>query len=138
MEALQREMNQLFNFSLARTSDNDSGLLDGTWSPAIDVHDAKNHYVVKADLPGLAKEDIDVTVENNQLIIKGEKKQEKKDEKDNVIRSERFYGSFYRSLSLPTDVDGEKVKASFKNGTLEIELPKKEEAKPKQISVEVK
>lgn len=138
LEDLQRDMNELFNFSLSRGIDRDTGLLDGSWSPAIDVHEGKDNYVVKADLPGLKKEDLDITVQNNHLIIKGEKKYEESQDSDNAIRTERFYGSFYRSLALPTEVDGDNVKASYTNGTLELTLPKKEEAKPKQITVDIK
>jgi HSP20 family protein len=138
LEDLQRDMNELFNFSLSRGIDRDTGLLDGAWSPAIDVHEGKDNYVVKADLPGLKKEDLDITVQNNHLILKGEKKYEESQDSDNAIRTERFYGSFYRSLALPTEVDGDNVKASYKNGTLELTLPKKEEAKPKQITVDIK
>ena len=137
LESLQNEMNNLFNFSLGRAFDRDAGLLEGTWSPAVDIYDAKDNYMVKADLPGLSKKDINVTIKNNHLIIEGEKSQEKKEKEENCIRTERFTGSFRRSIAFPTDVDADKVKANFKNGTLEMELPKKEEARPKQIQVDV-
>lgn len=129
LETLQDEMNRLFNFSFSS---------EGDWSPAIDIYDAKDHITVKADLPGMTKDDIEVTIQNNHLILKGEKKHEEKKEEKDFIREERFYGSFYRVLPLAGTVDPNNVKAAYKNGVLELTLPKKEEAKPKQISIEVK
>lgn len=135
---IQKEMNNLFNsFSLSRWGDREHGLLESSWAPAIDVHDSKDHIVVKADLPGLKKEDIDVSVQEGTLVIRGEKKEEAERKEKGLIRTERFYGSFYRAVSLPTAVDDTKVKAAYKNGVLELTLPKKEEAKPKQIKIDV-
>jgi HSP20 family protein len=134
---IQREMNSLFDVSLHRWGSRDEGLLESAWAPAIDIHDSKDNLVVKAELPGLKKEDIDVSVQNGTLVIKGEKKEETEKREKGVIRTERFYGSFHRAISLPTAVDESKVKAAYKNGVLELTLPKKEEAKPKQIKVNV-
>ncbi len=114
------------------------GLLEGAWSPAVDVIDEKDHLRVKAELPGLKKDEIDVTVQGDTLILRGERKQEFDEKKKNYHRVERFYGQFHRAISLPSPVEAGQVKASYKDGVLEVVLPKKAEAKPRQIAVEVK
>lgn len=135
---LQREMNDLFdNFSLGRWFDREDSLFQGAWTPAIDVHDSKDNIVVRADLPGMKKDNIEVSIQDGVLVIRGEKKEETERKEKNAVRTERFYGSFHRAVSLPTAVDDAKVKASYKNGVLELTLPKKEEAKPKQIKIDV-
>lgn len=131
-QELEREMNFLFSRGLGRE------LADAAWSPAIDVLESKDRIAVKADLPGMNKEDIEVSVQGDTLIIKGEKKQEKEVKEGGRIRSERTYGSFYRAVTLPEGADASNVKATYKNGVLELILQKKEEVKPKQISIEVK
>lgn len=138
LENLQREMNRLFDFSLARQGYDDTSLLGGHWAPAIDIYDSKDNIVVKADLPGLNKDEIVVSIQENILTISGEKKRESKIKEDDYFREERFYGSFHRAITLPTQVDRTKVQASFKDGVLELTLPKKEEAKPQQIKIDVK
>jgi len=137
LENLQREMNRLFDLTFPRLGEVDTTLLGGQWAPAIDIYDSKDNVVVKADLPGLNKDNIDVSIQDNVLTIKGEKKQEKEVKEEDYIRSERFYGSFHRSITLPSEIDSTKVRASFKDGVLELVLPKKEEAKPKQIKINV-
>ena len=137
LEKIQDEMNRLFDFSLARRPGKTLDLLERVWSPAIDVFESKDHIVVKADIPGMTKEDIKVTVHGSTLVIEGEKKQEKEVKEDNYIRSERICGGFYRAITLPETVDAADVKANYKNGVLELSLPKKEEAKPKEIKVDV-
>lgn len=107
------------------------------WNPSVDVYETENSYVLKADLPGIKKEDINLDVNNNTLTIKGDKKFEEKVEKDNYLRIERRYGSFSRSFTLSEKVDKENISANYKDGVLEVTLPKKEEAKPKEIKVEV-
>jgi len=109
----------------------------GTWHPAVDVYETEGAYVLKAELPGVGKEDIKIDVNNNTLTIKGEKKFEEKTEKENYMRVERSYGSFTRTFALSDKVDSGNIKAAFKDGVLEITLPKKEEAKPKEIKVEI-
>jgi HSP20 family protein len=106
-------------------------------APAVDVYEEKDEIVVKAELPGMDKSDIEVNLSDSQLTLKGEKKKEEKIEEENYFRSERSYGGFVRSVQLPTEVQGDKVKASFKNGILEVRLPKTEEAKTKEIKVKV-
>jgi HSP20 family protein len=111
--------------------------LDGLFAPAIDVAEEKDNYVVKAELPGLSKDDVSVTLEDNYLTIRGEKKPESEDKGANYHHKERTYGSFSRTIGLPTTVDAQKISAQFKDGVLQVTLPKSEAAKPKQIEVKV-
>jgi HSP20 family protein len=106
-------------------------------TPAVDLYDEKDDIVVKAELPGMEKDNIEVNLSGNRLTIKGEKKQEEEVKREGYYRSERSYGSFLRSLELPTEVQTDKVKAAFKKGILEIRLPKTEEAKKKETKVQV-
>ncbi len=131
---IQQEMNRLFNTSLGRTATRD---LNGLFAPAIDVAEDKDNYVVKAELPGLTKDDVSVTLEDNYLTIRGEKKHEAEDKGANYHHKERAYGSFSRTIGLPTTVDAQKIGAQFKDGVLQVTLPKSEAAKPKQIEVKV-
>jgi HSP20 family protein len=108
------------------------------WVPAVDIYETDSHEVViKAELPDVKKEDIGVTVENNVLTLTGERKQEQSAKRDQFQRIERRFGSFSRSFTLPTSVDAGQIAASYKDGVLTIRLPRREEAKPKQISVNV-
>lgn len=138
IEMLQDEMNRLFDFSLSRAfgTDRDS-FFQNNWGPAIDVYESDDDFLVKADLPGMEKGDIDISIHDTTLTIKGEKKLEKEYKDKSYVRAERYHGSFTRSIDLPSDVESDKIKASYKNGVLELLVPKKEEAKPKQIKVEV-
>lgn len=136
---IQSQMNDLFDFSLGRWFDR-GGSATGPariWAPAIDVHEDKDQYLVKADLPGLNREDIDITVEGDLLVIKGEKKEESEKKEKGVLRSERFHGWFQRAIELPGGVDPAKVKASYKEGVLEVAVPKREDAKPKSVKIDV-
>jgi HSP20 family protein len=105
--------------------------------PNIEMYDRKNEIVLKAELPGVNKEDIDLTITKDSLTLKGEAKKEEEVKEEDYYACERSYGSFTRTIALPVEVDSEKAKASFKNGVLEIVLPKREEAKPKEIKIEV-
>ncbi|HEX3037252.1 MAG TPA: Hsp20/alpha crystallin family protein, partial [Thermodesulfobacteriota bacterium] len=107
----------------------------GSWVPAADIYETESGYVVKADFPGVKKENIQIDVHDGTLTLKAEKKFEEKESKDNYLRVERAYGSFVRSFRLPKNVDAEKIEAEYKDGVLEVTLPKKEEAKPKKIQV---
>ena len=111
---------------------------EGTWLPNLDISEDKNNFIVKVDLPGLKQEDIDISVSGNILTIKGERKKEEESKDKNYYRRERFYGIFSRSISLPNYVDTNKIEASYKDGVLEVLIPKTEVAKPKQIKVKVK
>jgi HSP20 family protein len=106
-------------------------------APVVDLYEEKDDIVVKAELPGMEKDNIEVNLSDNRLTIKGEKKQEEEVKKEGYYRSERSYGSFVRTLELPREVQTDKVKAAFKNGILEIRLPKTEEAKKKETKVKV-
>jgi HSP20 family protein len=106
-------------------------------APALDVYEEKDDIVVKAELPGMGKDDIQVNISDSELTLKGEKKKEEKVEEENYFRCERSYGAFVRSVELPKNVQADKVKASFKNGILEVRLPKSEEAKTKELKVTI-
>ncbi|MCD6137798.1 MAG: Hsp20/alpha crystallin family protein [Deltaproteobacteria bacterium] len=134
---LQDRINRLFDESFpALTGKEEEGIL-GTWSPDVDIYETDKAVVLKADLPGIKKEDLSVEVKDNILTLRGERKFEKEVKRDNYYRAERAYGSFQRAFSLPATVRGDKIKAKFKNGVLEIEIPKIEEAKPKRIAIDV-
>jgi HSP20 family protein len=105
------------------------------WLPAFDVAETEDEVIVKAELPGMAVEEIDITLTDGLLTIKGEKKREKEDKKENFHRIERRYGSFSRTFSLPVEVKADGIDASYKNGVLTVTLPKAEETKPKRIEV---
>ncbi len=108
-----------------------------TWSPALDVHDDKDAFTVTLEAPGLKKEDFEISYHDGVLSIAGERKEEKEAEERNYFRRERFFGRFSRSVSLPAEVQPDKVAASYKDGVLTVTLPKAEKAKPKQIEVSV-
>ena len=109
----------------------------GDWSPALDAFEDKDKYVVSVEVPGLKKEDIHVTVHDGILTIAGERKAEKDINEGTVHRTERFYGKFSRSVSLPSAVKSDKVLASYKDGILTVEVPKSDEAKPRNIEVKI-
>jgi HSP20 family protein len=133
---IQREMNRMFDGFFRSTQDEDYTL--SSWTPAVDITEHDDEYSVKVELPGVNKDDVKLTLENNILTIRGEKKQEKETKKENYHRIERCYGSFQRSFTLPNAIKSERIDASFKDGILTVILPKAEEAKPKQIEVKVK
>jgi HSP20 family protein len=130
---LRDELDRLFDFTLPTR---DSGLFSG-WTPALDVHDEKDNFLVKIELPGMKKEDINLSLHNGVLTVSGERKTEREAKEGETFRSERFFGRFQRSVTLPVAVDASKVAATYKDGILTIDLPKAEEAKPKQIAVSV-
>ncbi len=110
----------------------------GTWIPPVDIYEGPNQeMVIKAELPDIRREDIDIRVEDNTLTISGEKKLDEEVKQEQFHRVERAYGTFTRSFSLPATIDTEKVNADYKNGVLTVKLPMREEAKPKQIQVKV-
>jgi HSP20 family protein len=110
----------------------------GDWSPRVDIAETDKEFIIKVEIPGVNKEDVKVTVENGALTIRGERKQEKEEKNKRFHRVERFYGSFTRSFPLPENVDGTKIDASFKDGMLNLQIPKTAESKPKVIDVTVK
>jgi len=133
LRSLQDEVNRVFSSSFNRSSDNE--MMRGAWSPTVDIYENKDQIVLEAELPGMKPEDVNISVENNVLTIQGERKFEKKDEKDNFHRVERSYGSFTRSFTLPPTVSSEAADAVFENGILRLTLAKREEAKPRKIQI---
>src|ERR1700724_3338324 len=131
---LQDQVNRLFNNVLERTGE-ESSLT--AWAPSVDIYETEHELVVKADLPEVDSKDLDIRVENNILTIRGERKFENKVSEDKYLRVERAYGSFRRSFSLANTVNSEAIKADYQNGVLTLTVPKREEAKPKQIKVSV-
>lgn len=133
--ALQEQFNRLFESNFPSRGSESTAIT--TWAPAVDIYETENELVVKADLPDIDEKDLDVRVENNMLTIRGERKFEQSVKEDNYLRVERSYGSFSRSFSLPNTVSTDSVRAEYKNGVLTVSLPKRAEAKPKQVKVNV-
>jgi HSP20 family protein len=131
---LQEQINRLFGDVFERSNEQSSLT---AWAPAVDIYETEHELVVKADLPEVDPKDLDIRVENNVLTIRGERKFEKKVNEDNYLRVERAYGSFSRSFSLANTVNAEAIKADYQNGVLTLSIPKREEAKPRQIKVNV-
>src|ERR1700730_1556532 len=134
VSTLQDQINRVFNDVFERPGE-ESNLT--SWAPAVDIFETEHELVVKADLPDIDPKDLDIRVENNILTIRGERKFESKVSEDKYLRVERAYGSFSRSFSLANTVDSEAIKADYQNGVLTLTVPKREEAKPKQIKVNV-
>jgi len=131
---LQKEMDSMFDEFFKTPERRELEKFD--WYPQVDVLDSENEIKISADLPGMNKDDIDVTVEDNVLTINGERKQEEETEEGRYYRSECCYGTFQRTFTLPNNVDTENVKAAFQNGVLELTLPKLEPEKGKKIEIE--
>jgi HSP20 family protein len=138
LSSIQEKMNQLFEDTFARSRGRDEGLGTGMWTPAVDIYETSDAVVVKAEVPGLAKDQVGIEVRDGLLTLKGERKVEKDVKEENYHRLERAYGTFQRTFSLPATVEQEKISATLKNGVLELTLPKREQAKKKQITVAVK
>jgi len=134
---LQDRMNRLFNDSGHLARRDEDVLSRGTWLPAVDVYEQEGALVLKAELPGMKREEFDVTVENNTLTIRGERKLDSEIKQDTVHRVERAFGAFSRSFTLAPKVDSTQISAEYKDGVLSIRLPFREEAKPRSIKVDV-
>jgi len=137
LAVLQDRMNLLFNDNFGPRGRDEALLNRGTWTPSVDIYEVDGALVLKAELPDMRREDIDVTVENNTLTIRGERKLDNEIKQENFHRIERGYGSFVRQFSLPNTVDAAKIAADYKDGVLSVKLPVREEAKPRTIKVEV-
>ena len=135
LASLRDEVNRLLDGTLAGFTGN-VGLFGG-WSPSVDVFQDKDNVFIKAEVPGMKKEDIDISFQDGMLTICGERKQESEVREGESFRSERFFGKFHRTVTMPTKVDPEKIKATYKDGVLTVELPKAAEARAKQIEVKV-
>jgi len=129
LNQLQKELKQ------AHEGEGDGSIATAEWAPAVDIKEETDRFVVQADIPGVKPEDIDVSMEEGVITVKGEKNTEATTEKDNYKRVERNYGSFYRRFSLPDTADSEAISARSQHGVLEIVIPKKEAVKPKKIAV---
>jgi HSP20 family protein len=132
---LQDRMNRLFRETQGNSQD--ESLISSSFAPAVDVYEDEHNVTLKIEVPGIDEKDIDVRIESNTLTVHGERKIEKEEKEENYRRVERQYGSFTRTFNLPPTVDAEKVQADYDKGVLNITLPKKAEAKPKQIKVNV-
>jgi len=135
LRTLQEEVNRLFSTNLTRAFGDDEGIGRGAWSPSVDIFENKDQIVLEAELPGMKQEDFDLSIENNVITLRGERRFEKTQETDNYHRVERSYGAFTRSFTLPQTVSGEGATAEYNNGVLRVTLPKREEAKPRRIQV---
>lgn len=133
---LQDRMNRLFRESFGPEG-REEALTTSSFAPPVDVYEDEHNVTLKIEVPGIDEKDIDVRIENNVLTVHGDRKFEKEEKEENFRRVERQYGSFTRTFTLPTTVDGEKVSANYEKGVLKVVLPKKAEAKPKQIKVNV-
>jgi HSP20 family protein len=137
LTTMQDRINRIFGDVYSRRYDDDM-LSRGDWIPPVDIFENDNHeIVIKAELPGLKREEIDLRVENNTLTLRGERRRENEVKEDHYHRVERSYGAFTRSFSLPASVDSGRVKADYRDGVLTVLLPLREEAKPRQIQVQV-
>ena len=138
MATLQNEMNRLFGtfFDTPTTAMSGNGGVR-RWIPAMDLVETEDHFVLRADLPGLTESDIDLSLEDSVLTVSGERKAEHSERKEGYFRLERATGTFNRSLTLPEGVDADAVKATFDKGVLEIRIPKPEQRKPKKVAIQV-
>jgi len=137
LEDVSDRLNRMFARPGARTSNGKETMIVADWTPSVDISETENEYQIKAEIPDVKKEDVKVTLEDGVLTIQGERKHEKEERGKKYHRIERSYGSFVRTFSLPDVIDDEKVMAEFKDGVLNLHLPKSEKAKPKAIEVKV-
>jgi HSP20 family protein len=135
MPALQNRFNRLFDDPFFRVGqmDDDAGM--GLWNPVVDLYEKDGHFMIKAELPGVDKKDIKIDLQDRLLTLSGERTYDNEVKEENYYRRERSYGKFQRAFTLPADVDSDKIKAEFKDGVLQIEVPKPEEKKAKQVTV---
>jgi HSP20 family protein len=137
LTSLQNEMNRLFStFFDAPTTGGDGGTMR-RWVPSMDLVETDEHFVLRADLPGLSEGDVSIELEDNVLTVSGERKAEHEDKQEGYYRVERSFGQFRRSLTLPEGVDAEGITATFNNGVLEVRIPKPEERKPRRVAIQV-
>jgi HSP20 family protein len=132
---MREEMDRMFNQFLRRGEGEEATLAQGLWAPPVDIYETDDAFMLKAELPGFSKEDVNLEIHENRLIIRGERKRETEAKEDQYHRLERAYGRFERAFWLPTTVDAEHIQATFNNGVLELRLPKSPAAKPKQIPI---
>jgi HSP20 family protein len=135
MTAMKNRINQMFSepYWLTRRMDDDTDM--GIWNPAVDLYEKDDHFVIKAELPGVDKKNIAIDLKDRVLTISGERSYENEVKEESYYRRERSYGKFQRVFTLPADVDSDKINAEFKDGLLQIEVPKPEQQKPKQVTI---
>ena len=135
MTAMKNRINRRFSepYWATRRMDDDSDM--GMWNPAVDLYEKDDHFVINAELPGVDKKNISIDLKDRMLTISGERSYENEAKEENYYRRERSYGKFQRAFTLPADVDSDKIKAEFKDGLLQIEVPKPEQQKPKQVTI---
>lgn len=133
--SMRNRMNPVFNtfFSPLEPGSDESGV--SNWRPTVDIYENENHIVIKAELPGVDKKDVQVDVNGRVLTLKGERLSDQKIKEENYFRQERTFGKFERSFTLPTEIDSDKINADFKAGILKVDIPKPEERQPKKITV---
>ena len=135
MPAVQGSLNRFFDdpfFRISRMAD-DSEM--GMWNPAVDIYEKDDHFMIKAELPGVDKNDIKIDLKDRLLTLSGERTYDNEVNEENYYRRERTYGKFQRAFTLPADVDSDKIKAEYKDGVLQIEVPKPEEKKAKRVTI---
>lgn len=137
MTTLQDRINRVFDETVNRSQDYDDEVSKCEWRPIVDIFDTEKAIIINAELPGVSKEDITLDVKENILTLKGERKSAEEVKKENYYRMERCFGTFERAFTLPSAADPVKITANFKDGVLRIEIPKPEEKRPKQISINV-
>ncbi len=135
MAALQNRINRIFGGSFFRESSVDDDLSLQHWNPVVDIYDNDEKVVIKADLPGLSKDDITIDLKNRVLTVQGERSFENEVKEESYYRRERNYGKFCRAFNIPAEVDSDQINAEFKDGVLKIDIPKPKEQRPKQITI---
>lgn len=133
--SMRAQMNRLFNEVFGRTGGEEGGWMTGAWTPPVEIYDTDEALMVRVELPGVAKEHVHVELHENTLTLRGERKPDPQVKEGQYYRQERTYGPFQRTFTLPTPVDTAKVQATYRDGLLELRLPKSEAAKPKRITI---
>jgi HSP20 family protein len=137
LSSLQSEMNRLFNTFFDTPTTGGNGTAARRWVPSMDLVETDEHFVLRADLPGLSEEDVAIELEDNVLTVSGERKAEHEDKKEGFYRMERSFGQFRRSLTLPDGVNADAIAATFDRGVLEVRIPKPEQRKPRKVAIQV-
>jgi HSP20 family protein len=137
LSSLQNEMNRLFNTFFDTPTPGGNGGSVRRWIPSMDLVETEEHFVLRADLPGLSEEDVSIELEDNVLTVSGERKAEHEEKKEGFYRVERSFGQFRRSLTLPDGVNPDAIAATFDRGVLEVRIPKPEERKPRKVAIQV-
>jgi HSP20 family protein len=137
ISSLQSEMNRLFNTFFDTPTTSGNGVTARRWVPSMDLVETDEHFVLRADLPGLSEKDVSIEFEDNVLTVSGERKAEHEEKKEGFYRMERSFGQFRRSLTLPDGVDADAIAATFDKGVLEVRIPKPEQRKPRKVAIQV-